>query len=152
MIFFNDKKLALRFKNNEVSSKERFNYLLMFFILIFIFYTFSNIDKYEWDIYVETVDFLIAVIGLFFVYNTNKAGDDHYFIDRLICLSSVVINKTSIFFFIFMVIISLSFPLFGFDYNYFSDSYKNIIFLFLSIIFDIYIFWRLNSLIKIAAY
>ncbi|WP_342272374.1 hypothetical protein [Candidatus Tisiphia endosymbiont of Parasteatoda lunata] len=77
MNFFDDRELALRFKNNAVSSKERFWYFMISLIIgIVILKLPLNVQV---DVYKIVLSLGCAVIGTIICYNTNKAGDDKEF-------------------------------------------------------------------------
>ncbi|MES2252202.1 MAG: hypothetical protein V4482_00755 [Pseudomonadota bacterium] len=142
MNFFKDRELALRLKNNQVSSKERFGYLLITMILTNLFLYDKHMNK--WDTYISISVILLTVAGVIACYNTNKSGDDENFIERFTCISIPVMVRMS------LICIPLALIKMLFSHNAFekSDIFK----LMYYIISLSYFYFRLNSAIKIASH
>ena len=149
MNFFKDKELALRFKNNEVPSKERFLYLLISMVLVSLGVFLSEGEGNQRNLYTNTFRIITLISCIIICYNTNKSGDDKDFIDRYLCLGIPVAIRTIVLTIpacIVLVILSeITNPK--------GASSKNDGFYFLHVvIFQLYFTWRLNSAIKIASH
>ncbi|MCC8398054.1 MAG: hypothetical protein LN569_01900 [Rickettsia endosymbiont of Labidopullus appendiculatus] len=140
--FFNDRELALRFKNNAVSSKERFWYLMINNII----YTLESFLSTK-NMYSVSITGLYVMIGTIICYNTNKAGDDKEFIERYVCIGIIAWIRT-------LVYIMLALFIFGalIKGSIFKEmiNESNLEIIFNAILFFCY-YWRLNSSIRIAA-
>jgi hypothetical protein len=150
MNFIRDRELALRLKNNAVSSKEKFIYLLLSGILTTIplssFY--GKVTEYnQWDICSDIATFVIVIAGAFVCYRTNKRGDDKEFIERYICIGFPVGIQTGllalVLFIFFMILIAIHGDNYGDGGNIYSFSLMSLSYL--------YYYWRLNLSIKVAA-
>jgi hypothetical protein len=146
MNFWNDRELALRFKNNQVPSKERFWYLLITLVLLdlitFTFFNQKNCNK--WDTYIDIAGLLFTIIGTFVCYNTNKSGDDKEFIERYICLVIPILART------FLLCIPLALIM---EIILRNDFQLTSVFTLICVsIMLSYFTWRLNSAIKIASH
>ena len=85
MNFFKDRDLASRLRNDQVSSKEKLIYLLVF--LLFISFALSIASCSKESNHIENFVFAIMeTIGLIICYQTNQKGDGKNFIERYICL------------------------------------------------------------------
>lgn len=165
MNFIRDRELAHRFKNNTVSSRERFIYFFIFIILVTIptlsFVINSLYESLnEWDIYIDIALLVITILGMIICYKTNKKGDDKEYIERYVCIGFPILIQTII----LMVIITIF--LFGVinfisqHITFISDDVKSEVtskFYFIgefssSVIPMLYFYWRLNQSIKIASH
>lgn len=150
MNFFNDRELALRFKNNAVSSKERFWYVMIGNILYIVSLLESSLVSslvsflFVKNMYLASVIGLPIIIGAIICYNTNKAGDDKEFIERYVCIGTPVLIRTKV----------LTFALFFFGTlikGYIFKEIVNNLGIISNAIGSFYFYWRLNSSIRIAA-
>ncbi|WP_341759300.1 hypothetical protein [Candidatus Tisiphia endosymbiont of Ptychoptera albimana] len=162
MNFFNDRELALRFKNNAVSSKERFWYVMIGNILYIVSLLESLLESslvsslesslvsslesflFVKNMYLASVIGLPIIIGAIICYNTNKAGDDKEFIERYVCIGTPVLIRTKV----------LTFALFFFGTlikGYIFKEIVNNLGIISNAIGSFYFYWRLNSSIRIAA-
>lgn len=146
MNFFNDRELALRFKNNAVSSKERFWYVMIGNILYIVSLLESSLVSFLFvkNMYLASVIGLPIIIGAIICYNTNKAGDDKEFIERYVCIGTPVLIRTKV----------LTFALFFFGTlikGYIFKEIVNNLGIISNAIGSFYFYWRLNSSIRIAA-
>jgi hypothetical protein len=154
MNFIKDRELALRFKNNAVSSKERFLYLLIFMTLTTLLSSsFFIADLYstklnQWDIYTDIVMLVLTIAGTIICYQTNKRGDDKEFIERYISIGFPVGIRSLLFLIliggIFLVIAVLT------AQGEISDE-STVYDLLVMTAFILYFYWRLNSSIKLAS-
>ncbi|MDD9334652.1 MAG: hypothetical protein PV347_01150 [Rickettsiaceae bacterium] len=144
MNFFDDRELALRFKNNAVSSKERFWYFMIRLIIgIVILKLPLNVQV---DVYKIVLSLGCAVIGTIICYNTNKAGDDKEFIERCICIGFPVMIRTLVYLtpaLIIFLVLLLPREVFIFK--------EMIIEVIWELVWSFCYYWRLNSAIRIAA-
>lgn len=146
MNFFNDRELALRFKNNAVSSKERFWYVMIGNILYIVSSLVSSLESFLFvkNMYLASVIGLPIIIGAIICYNTNKAGDDKEFIERYVCIGTPVLIRTKV----------LTFALFFFGTlikGYIFKEIVNNLGIISNAIGSFYFYLRLNSSIRIAA-
>lgn len=150
MSLFKDKVLALRLKNNEVSSTERFFYLLIFMLLV----TFADLipekNTNQWDTYINIFNFFSMTICLIICHNTNKSGDDKNFIERYICLNIPVAIRAIIIGLPIAFIMTIIVKAIG--YSHLKIKEIEMFILTYTIIVDLYCIFRLNSIIKIASH
>jgi hypothetical protein len=146
MNFWDDRELAVRLKNNQVSSKEQLGYVL----LSQLFLSISILDMMRVDVLCLLISFLITII----TYRTNARGDDKDFILRYTTISFSLVLRTIV----FSLLITLFFSILVFMVakNYESISYiENKIFVVTTIIYlsisFIYNLKRLNTTMKIAS-
>jgi len=156
MNFFSDRELAQRFMDDEVPSRERFNYFMVATVLpilvtsnFFVSKTLVEIDG--WSVAADVVFLAISVVGTVLCYRTNRRGDDREFIERSICIAfpvfiqALLLGIASIpICFLWIELASIYFS----NLKEFPDSFHYLVF---SIIFASYFYWRLNSSIRIAA-
>lgn len=92
MNLFNDRELALRFSFNQVASRERFLYLLVYMLTLSLatsslLLSFIDYKQYnEWDALSDASVLAATLIGTICCYRTNRAGDDREFIERYVSL------------------------------------------------------------------
>jgi hypothetical protein len=167
-----DKKLALRFRNNAVTSGERFLYffLSVIFSLFFWFeiYSFAILfspsdtwtsfmliphDSWDatgkWDIFVFLFCLAIAILGTDACYHSNRSGDNKEFIERYICIGFVTSIRLG------LILIPLAFLAHGLVNALTEDGLPHETGLYDLIFYAPflgYFYWRLNNLIKIAAH
>jgi hypothetical protein len=152
MHIISDKKLALRFQKNAVSIEERSLYLigsvclfLCFSPLIFIFASYFSPSS-RWGILIVLSSLTIAIFGIFTCYCSNKTGDNNEFIERYICIGFPTRIR--------LVLIALPLAvLFRVLIDVFTGGIDRALYEFLFyIVFLGSFYWRLNSLIRIAAH
>jgi hypothetical protein len=91
MIWFNIKELENKISNNDLSDQDGFNYLLAFFILSSIGYSFSSGNSNGWITFFGCVlSVLINVWGLRSVYAANKDIDGKDFFKRFFAIYWVI--------------------------------------------------------------
>jgi hypothetical protein len=73
MNFFKDKELALRFKNNEVPSKERFWYLLIYLTLQSSWLLMPR-HHTSWEMYANILSLLTVIVSPDFRLKFSKPG------------------------------------------------------------------------------
>jgi hypothetical protein len=87
MVFWNVEKLAVRFKNNEVTEKEKFQYLLIFLVSTSLLSYFPVEYTSNGEKYIEMfVALTISILGTLACYIQNQKGDGRFFIERFISL------------------------------------------------------------------
>ncbi len=98
MYFWKVDALVNDFKNNNVTQKEQFKYLLLFSVLIVLITApYFQIDA-QYNIFdsLDTISSLfITLWGLYYCYNVNSKGDDTDFIPRFICLGLPVVVRVA---------------------------------------------------------
>lgn len=156
MNFIKDKELALRFKNNEVPSKERFLYLLAHVTLttllsssLFDYLVPPSVTPNQWSLVIDFVVVVFTIFGTILCYQTNKKGDDKDFVERYICISfPAMIQSLLIFIGVWIIYaIALSFSLgVGISEEYSIYDIPPFILMF------VYYFWRLNASMSIASH
>jgi hypothetical protein len=156
MNIIDDKDLAIRFKSNSVPPGERFLYLLLSIILacftsypntIFPLHNYSSINNLDNLVFLSYL--VIPVIGTIVCYQSNAAGDNKEFIERYICIGfptaiRIMLIAIPLIIVAYVVIYSVI-P----DGNPKATSGYDLLF---HVVFLIFFYWRLNSLIKIAAH
>ncbi len=113
MQIFNDTKLALRFRSDSVSEREKFFYFLIYTALISILtstWASSNLLETinKWDIYADILIILSNILGTILIYHTNSKGDNRDFISRSLCLSFPVAVKALLLIILFYLLALLS--------------------------------------------
>lgn len=112
MHFFNDKALAIKLRNNELSSKQELYYLIIG-LTIYAFFTcsfWSRDSDDKIDYMLITIDVLTVASGIFgtlFLFKINAKGDGKNFIERYICLSLPITIHCAIFYAINYIVICL---------------------------------------------
>lgn len=100
MIFFRDRKLARRLKNNEVSSRDQFFYYLILSILVNAYLTYTlNSEAINLNIYtymIDSITLIATTLSIFLGYIANNKGDKKDFVMRATCISFPIIVHTSI--------------------------------------------------------
>lgn len=149
---FNDRTLALRLKNDQLNTREYFWYLLFFLALNFfislaipqlVMNLVPQLDSIKfWDFHVFEILLLITAIGTFICYRINQSGDGKAFIERYICLASVILIQTYLFGFVTIYFTRYIHVPYAHSLNWLSLN--------LIIIFS-YFYFRLGSAIKIVA-
>lgn len=157
MNIINDRELALRFRNGEVSSRERLIYLILFILIYeassaqFLEYIFDDYSKSEYDMHVNIIFIFLTVIGTIACYVTNKNCDDKEFIERYICIGFPVTVRMLIFAILLSIAAFILYELndvyFKFGFLVSVDMWAFVV----SFCAITYFFWRLNSSIKLAA-
>lgn len=156
MNFFNDRDLARRLRDGEVSSKEKFYYLLTFQVIYTIFFTAYVSDAIystgnSLDYIADIIIVLLTIIGTYLVYNSNRAGDDEDFIARFTCLSIPIAVHMILFSllagFIEAALTMTEEDIMNEDYIYTTTIYGAVGL----VLVVAYFYYRINSSIKIAS-
>lgn len=150
MNFWNDKQLALKLKNNEVTSRDQFDYFMLFSKIPQILSLFLSKNIVEFVLYGTFCCYML--FGTIKVYMTNARGDNKDFLVRYFTLAIVASIRT---FVMTLLLIILHFPiiisLIMTDMNEMKGGEILLIFFFIYInILFAYFFRRLNSAMKIA--
>ena len=90
MYVWNTKALAKGLRDGEISQADRFIYLVVCMLIFSIFFEvarYTNELPTVFSICESIVVILIAVVGMLWSYEKNKAGDNRELIDRFGCLS-----------------------------------------------------------------
>ena len=159
MIFFNDTKLAVRFRENMVPSRERLFYYIVF-ILAYTVLTTSVVTQQlassrgSFDDITDIISIVGVVIGTLWCYRSNALGDNKEFIERIICLSFPVMIRTIV----LSILILAAFYLGDFlreeflEQNKFMTDYQiEFASLLIMIAIMVYFYIRLSGSIRIAA-
>jgi hypothetical protein len=163
MNIINDRELALRFKNGAVSSKERFIYFFIFILLseapYFYKYIFDD-NMREFDLYEDTIILAITIVGTIACYISNKTGDNREFIERYVCIGFPVSIRATIFCVIFFIVSSVIYVVISREFYFLKislcsecklddlmDAWGSV----MVACAMIYLFFRLNASIKLAA-
>lgn len=89
MYILNYIKLAEDLRDNKVSEKQQFHYLIGTTIIFGIIYA-SRLLPYEGDIKIalltDIISLLLMIIGLIVIYRKNQQWDGKHFIERYLCL------------------------------------------------------------------
>ena len=148
MNFWNDKQLALKLKNNQVTSKDQLGYL-MFSLIMTLLPLFFSVKMLE--LFVGITSSFYSIFGTLIAYKTNAKGDNKDFLLRYCSLTIVyLIRAMGITLFVIVPLFIFIF----FVFIYFGALSYNLIYITLGVylnIFFIYFFWRLNSAMKIAS-
>jgi len=147
MHIWNTKALAAELKSGELSQHERFKYLILFIVLLFVSIDLSlylpEEPLYILDV-VNTLYYIIAtIVGLILSYRINKMGDNKEFIDRFICLSAPIYFKLIVIFFciiLLFLILSDSISYYTSDESLEESLWLDAI---LSMIFQLIYWWRI---------
>ncbi len=153
MHFFNDKKLALRFREDAVPEKERFYYLLAFMISFsFVTSTIVTSSLYasinQWDIYSDVFFFLTTIFGTYILYRTNSTGDNKDFIARFICISFPVTIKITLLIFVVLTLTAIADEFI--DIGLYEDE-TSAFDLIVTIIITLIYYLRLNTSMRLAS-
>ena len=100
MYFWKVDKLVEDFRNNDVTQKEQFKYILLFTIsTILASDPALHIDStyHINDLYMSILLVMDNIGGVFYLYNKNSTGDNKDFLPRVICLGLPVVIRTIVF-------------------------------------------------------
>jgi hypothetical protein len=89
MYFWKVDKLVDDFKTGKVSQKEEFKYMLAFTVLMALITdpVFSETTPYNLYSAINTISLIIvSILGVYYCYKVNEAGDNKDFIVRVICI------------------------------------------------------------------
>ncbi|MDH5601353.1 MAG: hypothetical protein OEY78_08635 [Gammaproteobacteria bacterium] len=100
MYFWKVDQLVEDFRNDNVTQKEQFHYILLFTILtilgsdpaLYIDFTY-HIN----DLYMSILLLTVNICGVFYLYIKNSTGDNKDFLPRVICLGLPVLIRTIVF-------------------------------------------------------
>ncbi|KXF76748.1 hypothetical protein ATN84_12005 [Paramesorhizobium deserti] len=154
MNFINDQELALRLKDNAVSSKEKYLYFILFIFITTVLsspivttylYT-GNINKFDYII--DSINIISFIIGSTLCYKTNKSGDDKDFIERMICISFPVLIKSIVILLLVSMFYYTTIQIIGWRENIDESAIYDLP---PAIFIILYYYWRLNASMKIAA-
>lgn len=92
MNWFNLEDLEKRLKNNEVSERESFNYLLVIFLLFFLSSYGDDLDYnnsfFAFSDFILSIS--IAITGIWLTFKTNQSNDNQDYIIRFLSLYFVI--------------------------------------------------------------
>jgi hypothetical protein len=142
MNFFKDRELAQRLRNNQVSEKEKFIYLLINLMAISIASCLPSSEIIEELLYLS-----LTIIGTIFCYKVNAKGDNQNYIERYISLGVPIAIQVIILMIPFSFILSFLFI----KFSSIIGNNENIEVIINTSIFECYFFWRLYGSIKIAS-
>ena len=103
MHVFTDRRIAIRFSNKLVSSRERLHYLLFSLVVLSLLFSFTTSFIFFdgilheitiWDHAIDAFHVLATLTGVRYCYWTNSCGDGEEFIERFVCISVPVGVKT----------------------------------------------------------
>ncbi|WP_428026199.1 hypothetical protein [Arcobacter sp.] len=85
------------FRENNVSQKEEFKYMLVLTILMIIAtdpILYIDITHNTYDVLMSFLILGISIIGLYYSYKINSSGDNKNFIVRVMCLGLPILIRT----------------------------------------------------------
>lgn len=103
-------KLVEDFKSGKVSQKEELKYMLLFTVLMTLgsdplLYVGSSYNKYD---SISTILLLaISVLGIYYCFKINSAGDNKDFIVRVMCIGLPVVIRILVFFIPIFVLVAV---------------------------------------------
>lgn len=154
MYLWKSKDLAGDLKDNLVSESEKLKYMLFGGIATLLAYDpifYYDLPYRTLDTIISVLVLIITVVGTILCYKANKAGDNHDFITRYICLcvpigiKAVLIMSLTIVVFILLEIM--------FEFGILEENTKkaDIFEVMLVTVFLIYIYWNLVKHFELAA-
>jgi hypothetical protein len=152
MQILNDRKLAHRLKEDAVSEREQF-YYLMILLVVTILPSSSwligqlGITVNNWDLASDIALFVFTIAGSIWTFNTNASGDNKNFVTRYICLGLPISIQAIVLGTLLVVIIVVMEELFS---AVLIEDESTIVDLILIMVFLSFFFFRLNGAIKIA--
>jgi hypothetical protein len=157
MNFIRDKELALRLKNNAVSSREKFLYFFISSMMTSLMMTSSvthffhyAVELNSWDNAVDVATVILAIFGTLLCYRTNKKGDNKEFIERYVSLYFPVSIQMILLFIILATIIFGVLTIFA-PFGEIPEQ-TSALDLALIIVAYLYFYLRLNASIKLASH
>ena len=148
MNLVDDKQLALRLKQRQVSSREQLFYLLVFILLSTAMTTSFALDTLhyaptnQWDYCIDVMAITFTIAGTIWCYRANKAGDDKEFIERYVCISLPVLIKAFALLMLGMLVLLWTMEI---------PEETTVYDLVLSGMSMVYFYWRLRQSITLAA-
>jgi hypothetical protein len=118
MFIWNISEISYRLINNSLSEQEKMkHYLILNILLVFtILFLVESFDSMHFIFLNMGIQILITSLGILLCYQSNKKGDNKYFIERMICLSLPI-------FFRIMILNALTtIPIVIFDYFSVADN------------------------------
>ena len=100
MYFWKVDELVKDLRNNQVSQKEQFHYILTFTILSILSTEPAlcvDLTYHINDLYMSISLLIVNIIGVVYIYNKNASGDNKDFLPRIICLGFPVLIRTIVF-------------------------------------------------------
>lgn len=164
MQIISGKKLALRLRDNAVSSGEKFLYFVLIFPLFqalsFLEFavpfedlsalsrsTAEQVKFAMWGaMWTTVIVWGVSALGSYLCYRTNQKGDGIAFIERYMCLLFPISIQTFLIFCLFSVLMMVLVMLFPIWIPLFFQ-----LSMFLNMLPIFYFYWRLNSAFKIVA-
>ena len=149
MYLWKTKALAERLKNDSLSQKDHFWYLLLFVTINSVIIELSVYDIQPVTIIYITQSLLmvsITIIGTWLCYRTNRNGDNKDFITRYICLwIPIAIRIALLGFSVLMVYVPMGILLIGSEYLE-SDTWLDSLFI---VVLAALFYWRLYAAIRL---
>ena len=110
MYFWKVDDLVEDFRNDRVTQKEEFKYLLATSILGLIVYDTYFFDEYQYTYYdtVTSIVFLfITIAGIYYCYKKNEMGDNKDYIVRMTCLGFPIWVRLLVLYTLFLSVLAL---------------------------------------------